>query len=86
MKRGVRNCWGSVLGCGEMCWGVGRGVGKCVGVWGEVREDVWGVWKSVTRGVGKRLIYGMSAEGVKGMLECEGRGGRCGERYEKCGN
>ena len=25
--------------------GVGGGVGKCVGVWGEVRKDVWGVEK-----------------------------------------
>ena len=43
----------------EVCWGVGGGqgscgkrngeceggVGKCVGVWGEVRKDVWGVEK-----------------------------------------
>ena len=27
---------------GEACWGKGRGVGKCVGVWGEVRGDVGG--------------------------------------------
>ena len=32
--------------CGKVCWGVGRGMGKCVGVWGEVRG-------SVGRGVGK---------------------------------
>ena len=35
-------------------------MGKRIGVWGEVRGDVWGVWKSVRRG-------------VEGMLECEGR-------------
>ena len=41
----------------EVCWSVGGGqgsfgkrcvggdVGKCVGVWGEVRKDVWGVEK-----------------------------------------
>ena len=56
---------------GEVCWGVGGGegscrkrygvcVGKCVGVWGEVRKDVWervwGEWGSVLAcggGVGK---------------------------------
>ena len=49
--------WGSVCWrCGEVCWGVGGdvrkcwercgGVGKCVGVWGEV-------WKSIGEGVGK---------------------------------
>ena len=31
--------------------GVGGDVGKCVGVWGEVRKDVWesvwGEWESV---------------------------------------
>ena len=33
---------------GEMCWGVEGGEGSCgksVGVWGEVRKDVWGVEK-----------------------------------------
>ena len=29
------------------------GVGKCVGVWGEIRKDVWeGVWR----------VYGVSGE------------------------
>ena len=43
---------------GEVYWGVGGAVGrgmrgegggvrKCVGVWGEVRKDVWGVEKDV---------------------------------------
>ena len=39
---------------GKVCWGVGkvrenvgRGVGKCVGVWEEVLGEVWGVWGSV---------------------------------------
>ena len=41
---------------------------KCVGVWGKGRCE--GVWKSVWRGVGERLVYGM---GVEGMLECRGR-------------
>ena len=52
----------------EVCWGVGGGqgscgkryryggcggdVGKCVGVWGEVRKDMWGVEKC-GEGVGK---------------------------------
>ena len=52
--------------CREMCWGVGGGQGSCgkryggcggdvgkyVGVWGEVRKDVWGVEKCGV-GVGK---------------------------------
>ena len=38
-ERGVRNVGGSVLGVGG---GEGRGVGKCVGVWGEVKGNVWG--------------------------------------------
>ena len=36
--------------------GVGGDVGKCVGVWGEVRKDVWGVYGvsgEVCRRVGK---------------------------------
>ena len=32
------------------------GVGKCVGVWGEVRKDVWGVEKC-------GRVYGVSGEG-----------------------
>ena len=32
MGRGM----GDVGGCRKVCWGVGGGVGKCVGVWGEV--------------------------------------------------
>ena len=29
--------------------GVGGGVGKCIGVWGEARKDKWGVvWESVS--------------------------------------
>ena len=47
----------------EVCWGVGGGqgscgkrcggdVGKCVGVWREVRKDMWGVEK-FGKGVGK---------------------------------
>ena len=32
--------------------GVGGDVGKCVGMWGEVRKDVWGVEKCGV-GVGK---------------------------------
>ena len=44
MERGVRKCWGR---CGKGCWDVGevkgvvgRGVGKCVGVWGTVGGGV----------------------------------------------
>ena len=37
-------CRGGEGSCGKTC-GVGGGVGKCVGVWGEVRKDVWGVEK-----------------------------------------
>ena len=73
----VEEVWGSVLGCGggeERCRGMekcrgggGRGVGKCVGVWGEVRRDVGkgvgicgggvkkcvGVWGEVKGDVGR---------------------------------
>ena len=50
----VAEVWGSVLGCGEhkgrcgeVCWSVGVGVGKCVGVW-ETKGEMWGeVWGSV---------------------------------------
>ena len=39
-------CWGVEGGqgsCGKRC--MGGDVGKCAGVWGEVRKDVWGVEK-----------------------------------------
>ena len=36
----------------------GGDVGKCVGVWGEVRKDVWG-------GCGR--VYGVSGEKCVGM-------------------
>ena len=39
----LREEWKRVLkcrGCGEVCWGVGGGVGK-------YRGEVWGVWESV---------------------------------------
>ena len=56
---------------GEVCWGVGGhqgscgkrcggGVGKCLGVWGEIRKDVE---KSAR-------VYGVSGEGVR---KCMGR-------------
>ena len=41
--------------------GVGGDVGKCVGVWGEVRKDVWG-------GCGR--VYGVSRE----VCRCVGKG------------
>ena len=65
---------------GEVCWGVGAGEGscgkryggcggRCVGVWEEVRKNVWGrVWESVW--------------GERGsVLAC---GGRNGGGVEKC--
>ena len=51
----VAKVWGSVLGCGEERR-VGRGLGKCVGVWGsrgrsvEMWELCWEVWKIVGEG------------------------------------
>ena len=48
-------CWGVGGGqgsCGKRYGGMGGDVGKCVGVWGEVRKDVWGVEKC-GEGVGK---------------------------------
>ena len=60
--------------CGEGCGrvygvsgeGVGGGVGKCIGVWGEARKDVWGV--KCCR------VYGVSGE------VCWRVGKGCGER------
>ena len=66
---------------GEVCWvlerdegssgkryrGCGRGVGKCVGVWGEVRKDVWAVEKC-------GRVYGVSGE------VCWHVGKGCGEK------
>ena len=49
MGKCVLEVWESVFGCGGRCkevLGEMWGVGKCVGVWGEV-------WKSVGEGVGK---------------------------------
>ena len=71
---------------GEVCWGVGGdqgscgkrcgvGVGKCLGVWGEIRKDVWGVEKC-------GRVYGVSGEGGKrvyGERKCVGVWGT-GER------
>ena len=51
--------WESVWVSGEVCWRVGRGVGKCVRVWSPVRKDVWGVKK---RGEGCGRVYGVSGE------------------------
>ena len=51
-------CWGVGGGqgsCGKRYGGMGGDVGKYVGVWGEVRKDVWGVEKC-----GK--VYGVSGE------------------------
>ena len=53
--------------------GVGGDVGKCVGVWGEVRKDVWGVKKC-------GRVYGVSGE-VCG----EGNGGDVGKCVEVWG-
>ena len=54
VREGSEEVWESVLGCGggekeceERCW---ERCGKCVGVWGELREDEersLGVWESV---------------------------------------
>ena len=53
--RGVGE-WGSVLASGARN---GRGVGKCVRVWGPIRKDVWGVEK---HGEGCGRVYGVSGE------------------------
>ena len=48
--------WLNVLECGEKFDWCGGSVGKCVGVWAEMRRDVEkcvGVWRSVGRSVGK---------------------------------
>ena len=50
---------------------VGGGVGKCVGVWGEARKNVWGVEKC---GEGCDREYGVSEE------VCWLVGKECGER------
>ena len=53
--------------------GVGGDVGKCVGVWGEVRKDVWG---------GCRKVYGVSGEVCWRMGKGCGEGN--GEDVGKC--
>ena len=73
---------------GEVCWGVGGhqgscggGVGKCLGVWGEIRKDVWGVEKC-------GRVYGVSGEGGKrvyGEKKCVGVWGKdVGRCREMC--
>ena len=65
----LRDVWVSVLGCGEgkgrcgeVCWSVGGGAGKCwerFSVWRGVGkcvgcvENCWGVYGNVGGGVGK---------------------------------
>ena len=58
--------------------GVGGDIGKCVGVWGEVRKDVWG-------GCGK--VYGVSGEVCRRVGKgCgEGNGGDVGKCIEVWG-
>ena len=54
--------------------GVGEGVGKCIGVWGEMRKGVEkcagekcvGVWESVGRSVGKCRKYEERCGGGEG--------------------
>ena len=55
--------WGSVLGCGGRCGGVGKcvgGVGGCVEkCWGRYGENIKEVWGSVLgRGGGKGEMWG----------------------------
>ena len=59
--------------------GVGGDVGKCVGVWGEVRKDVWG-------GCGR--VYGVSGEVCRRVGKgCgEGNGGDVGKCIEVWGS
>ena len=71
-------CWGVGGGqgsCGKKYGGVGKDVGKCVGVWGEVRKDVWG-------GCGR--VYGVSGEVCRRVGKgCgEGNGGDVGKCIE----
>ena len=74
--RSVGECmgeWGSVLGCGR---GVGRGVVKYVGLWGENKKRCGVCEESCGR------VYGVSGE------VCWGVGGgeeKCVERYGGCG-
>ena len=51
----------------------GVNVGKCVGVWGEVRGEVWGVCRKVRRDGGCKEVWGEIWESVWGER------GRCGE-------
>ena len=50
-----------------------EGVGKCIGVWGEVSESVFGMWE-VCWGVGK---YGEVWEMGVGMWKCVWGVGKC---------
>ena len=68
-------CWGVGGGqesCGKRYGGCGGDVGKCVGVWGEVRKDMWGVEKC-GEGVGKCMgkcvgVWGKDVGRVMGKM------------------
>ena len=51
----VRKIWECVRGeRGEVCWGVGGGERRGMGVWGKARGDMWGceeMWESVGKGM-----------------------------------
>ena len=66
-------CGGGQGSYGKRYGGCGGDVGKCVGVWGEVRKDVWG-------GCGK--VYGVSGEVCWRVWK--GCGERNGEDVGKC--
>ena len=51
----------------------GVSVEKCVGVWGEVRGEVWGVWRKVRGDGGCKEVWREVWESVWGER------GRCGE-------
>ena len=75
MERGTGMVWFGTVWFGM--GGVGGGVGKCVGVWGEARKmcgEVWGgVWESVWGEWGSVLACGKRMWGEKW--------GRCSEVY-----
>ena len=66
-----------MLGCGKVCWGVGEGVRKCLGMCEEVLGKVWE--STLGYGKGKGRCVGVKGKVLGGVGKCWGRCEGCGE-------